>query len=86
MNTSKHKTKITKVTFDNQKIYVTLSSGDVLTLPYTYTYKIANASKEDLKSYRLIGDGIGIHFEKIDEDISLNGILRYKIENELLAS
>lgn len=86
MNTSKPKTKIIKLTFDDKKIYVTLSSGDVLTLPYSYTDKIANAKKDDLETYRLIGDGIGIHFEKIDEDISLNGILRYKMEHELLAS
>jgi len=86
MSISTNKTKITNVTFDEQKIYIVLSSGDILTLPYTYTSKIANADKEDLKSYYIIGDGIGIHFEKIDEDISLNGILRYKINHELLAS
>jgi hypothetical protein len=39
-----------------------------------------------LSSYRLIADGIGVHFDKIDEDISLSGIVRYKMENELLAS
>jgi len=47
---------------------------------------LAQAKKEELENYHLIGDGIGIHFEDIDEDISLNGIIRYKMENELLAS
>ncbi|WP_458701244.1 DUF2442 domain-containing protein [Sulfurospirillum sp. 1307] len=68
------------------KIYVYLQSGDILTIPYTYTKKIQNAQKEDLLNYRLIGGGIGVHFEKIDEDISLSGIISYKLNNELQAS
>jgi predicted metalloprotease len=45
-----------------------------------------NAKKEQLLNYRIIGGGIGIHFEEIDEDISLNGIVAYKITHELKAS
>jgi hypothetical protein len=85
MNISKNSTKIIKLTFDD-KIYISLSTGDILTIPYTYTKKIEDSPKEDLKNYHLIGGGIGVHFESIDEDISLNAILRYKISNELLAS
>ncbi len=84
MSTLASNTVIKKVTFDD-KIYITLSSGDVLTIPYDYTLKINQAKKEELKNYYLIGDGIGIHFDDIDEDISLNGIIRYKMERELLA-
>jgi len=68
------------------KIYVYLKSGDILTLPYSYTKKIQNATKEELFNYRLIGGGIGIHFEQIDEDISLSGIISYKLNHELQAS
>ncbi len=80
-----HKTKIEKLDFQD-KIYVHLSSGDILTLPYSYTEKIEHTSKDVLQRYRLIADGIGVHFEEIDEDISLNGILRYKTMHELMAS
>ncbi|MBN2965587.1 DUF2442 domain-containing protein [Sulfurospirillum sp. T05] len=68
------------------KIYVYLQSGDILTIPYNYTKKIQKASKEELLTYRLIGGGIGVHFESIDEDISLSGIITYKINHELKAS
>ncbi|MBE0497352.1 MAG: DUF2442 domain-containing protein [Campylobacterales bacterium] len=68
------------------KIYVYLQSGDILTLPYSYTKKIQNATKEELLNYRLIGGGIGVHFEQIDEDISLSGIITYKLNHELRAS
>ena len=79
------KTRIEKLDFSD-KIYVYLSSGDILSLPYTYTEKISASTKDVLKQYRLIADGIGIHFEEIDEDISLNGIIAYKTTHELIAS
>ncbi|MFA6137015.1 MAG: DUF2442 domain-containing protein [Sulfurimonas sp.] len=78
-------TSITRVDFGD-KIYIYLSSGDILSVPYSYTKKIQNAKKEQLLNYRLIGDGIGVHFEAIDEDISLSGIISYKINHELRAS
>ena len=69
-----------------EKIYVYLQSDDILSIPYSYTKKIQNANKEQLLNYRLIGGGIGVHFEDIDEDISLSGIISYKIKHELKAS
>ncbi|MDK9692920.1 MAG: DUF2442 domain-containing protein [Sulfurimonas sp.] len=78
-------TLITKLEF-NDRIYIYLDSKDVLTIPYDYTSKIKTASTEALKNYRLIGNGVGVHFEDIDEDISLRGIISYKILHELQAS
>ena len=78
-------TSITRLDFGD-KIYVYLNSSDVLSIPYDYTKKIKNATKEQLLNYRLIGNGVGVHFEQIDEDISLSGIITYKINHELRAS
>ncbi len=85
MSTLKTKPLIKEVTFDD-KIYIALSSGDVLTIPYDYTPRLANAKKGELQKYHLIGGGIGVHFDDIDEDISLNAIIKYKMQHELLAS
>jgi hypothetical protein len=84
MNTLKNRLLIKKIDLDD-KIYVELNSGDILTLPYSYTKRLESASKSDLKEYKLIGGGIGVHFPKIDEDISLSGIINYKT-TQLLAS
>ena len=78
-------TSITRVDFGD-KIYIYLKSNDILTIPYNYTKKIQCAKKQQLLNYRIIGGGIGVHFEEIDEDISLNGIIAYKINHELKAS
>ncbi|CAA6812155.1 MAG: Unknown protein [uncultured Campylobacterales bacterium] len=85
MNTLvKHKNHIKHLKFE-ENIQVYLSSGDMLVIPYSYTPKLL-ANKELLKNYRLIANGIGIHFIDIDEDISLKGIIQYKLKNSLLAS
>lgn len=78
-------TSIKRLDFQ-EKIYVYLSSNDVLTIPYAYTKKLQQASVQDLKNYYLIGNGIGVHFNDIDEDISLKGIINYKLHHELSAS
>ena len=78
-------TLIKKLEFSD-KIYIYLDSQDILTVPYSYTQRLQNAAKDTLKNYRLIGGGIGVHFEDIDEDISLKGIISYKLKNDLQAS
>ena len=62
------------------KIYVHLKSEDILSIPYSYTENLQLANKEQLQNYRLICGGIGIHFEAIDEDISLREIIDYKLQ------
>ena len=85
MYSSKNNIRIEKLKF-GKKILVHLSSGDVLSIPYSYTERLSHAQPEELETYRLIGDGLGVHFPAIDEDISLQGIIRYKLEHDLLAS
>ena len=76
MNTSNNRTLIKSVGFGDEKMYIELNSNKVLTVPYDYTSRLKNANVDDLHDFRLIAGGIGIHFIKIDEDISIAGIIR----------
>ena len=76
MNTSNVRPLIQSIGFGENKMYIELNSSRVLTVPYNYTPKLQNATIDELKDYRLIANGIGIHFEKLDEDISVEGIIR----------
>ena len=76
MNTLKNKILIKSVGFGSDKLFIELSTNRVLVVPYTYTTRLAQATQEELKEYRLIGGGRGIHFPLIDEDISVEGIIR----------
>ena len=76
MTTSNNRLLIKSVGFGAEKMYIELTSKKVLTVPYTYTSRLKDAKPQDLQNFRLIGNGIGIHFETIDEDISVEGIIR----------
>jgi hypothetical protein len=77
MNTSKKTRQLIKsIGFGEDKMFLELNTSKVLAVPYTYTKALKNATLEQLKNYRLIGNGIGVHFEDIDEDISLEGVIR----------
>lgn len=46
------------------------------------SYKLlAKASKESLLQYELIGEGTGVHWSLLDEDLSLKGFLRDELRN-----
>ena len=76
MSISNNRVLIQSVGFGDTKMYIELNSNRVLAVPYSYTPRLKMASKDDLSSYRLIANGVGIHFDKIDEDISVEGIIR----------
>lgn len=76
MSILRNNTVITSIGFAEDKMFIELSTSRVLTVPYDYTEKLKDASIEDIKDYRLIANGVGVHFEKIDEDLSVEGIIR----------
>jgi hypothetical protein len=65
----------TNVNFDDNYLIVTLSDGREIKIPLEWYPKLRRATKEQLKSWRLIGNGVGIHWEKLDEDLSIEGFL-----------
>ncbi len=77
MNTSvKHKpAKAIDLWFSDNKLFVRLVDGREVGVPLEWFPKLRNASQKDLKKWRFIGDGIGIHWESLDEDISVEGLM-----------
>ena len=76
MSILKNKILIKSVGFGSDKLFIELNTGRVLVVPYSYTKRLEQATQEELQEYRLIGGGRGIHFPLIDEDISVEGIVR----------
>ena len=65
-----------QVEFKNDKMYVILDDGREIGVPLDWFPRLKNAEASQRNNYRLIGGGIGIHFPEIDEDISINGLLK----------
>ncbi len=70
------KSLATRVSFDEDDFTVILADGWQVIVPYEWFPRLANASMDEKEIYEFIGNGIGIHWPLIDEDISVEGLLR----------
>ena len=66
----------TGVHFDAERMYVQLSDGREIAIPLEWFPTLRDATHEQRNNWRLIGKGVGIHREDIDEDLSVEGLLR----------
>ncbi len=57
-------------------ILVVLNNGGVLNLRISEFPKLKKASKTKLDDWRLIANGIGIHWNQLDEDLSIKGMIQ----------
>jgi hypothetical protein len=65
---------------------VELSDGRVLSVPLAWFPRLFQAKTTERNNWRLIGKGQGIHWEDLDEDISVEGLLAGKPSGESQAS
>lgn len=63
---------------------VVLNSGDVLQARISDFDRLKKASEAQLKKWRLIGGGMGINWDALDEDLSLRGFIRDSVQHEAL--
>lgn len=65
---------------------VELSDGRTISAPLGWYPRLEYASKQERANWRFIGKGHGIHWEAIDEDISIEGLLGGKRSGESQSS
>ncbi len=65
---------------------VDLSDGRTISVPLAWFPRLQNASQEERKNWKLIGKGHGIHWQDIDEDISVQNLLAGRPSRESQAS
>jgi hypothetical protein len=73
-NTSQATAK--SISFQNDMLCVNLFDGKEISVPLTWFPKLSQATTEQLNNWRFIGRGLGIHWEDLDEDISIEGLLK----------
>jgi Protein of unknown function (DUF2442) len=59
-------------------LQVLLADGREIFVPLVWFPRLQKATEQQRKNWRLIGGGIGIHWEDVDEDISVSSLLRTK--------
>lgn len=63
------------VSFAIETFSVTLDDGRELTIPLAWFPRLLHGTPEQLEQWELIGRGEGLHWEALDEDISVAGLL-----------
>ncbi len=64
-----------KVRFDSDNMCIELADGRTLRVPLAHFPRLLNASESQRKDYTISGGGTGLHWEQIDEDISVNALI-----------
>jgi len=64
------------VRFTPDALLVALSDGREISTPLEWFPRLRDATPKQRKNWRLIAKGIGIHWEDVDEDISVATLLR----------
>lgn len=65
----------TDVRFSEDMLIVQLEDGRELSMPLKWFPRLRDATKKQLNDWRFIGKGEGMHWEELDEDISIEGLL-----------
>ena len=64
-----------RVSFDPDMIWVDLADGRRLGVPLVYFPRLLNATPEQREKYTISGGGTGLHWDDLDEDISVPALL-----------
>ncbi|MBN1566521.1 MAG: DUF2442 domain-containing protein [Acidobacteria bacterium] len=63
------------VRFDSSTMWIDLEDGRQLGVPLAYFPRLLNASPEQLEKFTISGGGTGLHWDDLDEDISVPSLL-----------
>ena len=78
MNTAAASTepRIQHAQVTEDEIVAHLADGRVISVPLAWSWRLSDATLQQRRHFRLIGSGQGIHWPDVDEDISVEGMLR----------
>ena len=60
----------------DDELVVSLDDGRRISVPLVWFPRLLSASSGARSNWRLIGEGVGIHWPDVDEDIAVDGLLR----------
>jgi len=63
------------ITFDSDHMLVELFDARTLLVPFSYFPKLLNATPEQRENCEISGEGAGIHWDELDEDVSTTALM-----------
>jgi len=68
-------TSATELSFDSNMMWLTLADGRRLGVPLAHFPRLLAATPQQRQQFEFSGNGTGIHWDELDEDISVQGLL-----------
>ena len=63
------------VHFSDFEMSVSLTDGRTISVPLSWFATLSNATRDQLEDFQILGDGEGLHWPQLDEDLSVKGLL-----------
>jgi len=67
--------RVRQVEVSDDRITAYLTDGRVISVPLAWSWRLSEATPAQRRNFRIVGDGQGIHWPDVDEDISVEGML-----------
>ncbi len=71
-----------QVTISDEALEIDLADGRTITAPLVWYPRLLHGTPEERTRWQLIGQGEGIHWPDLDEDISVQNVLQGKPSSE----
>ena len=79
-------TRAVGVNVSADSLSVVLADGRTITAPLEWYPRLKKGTPKERSRWQLIGDGVGVHWPDLDEDISIESLLQGRGSNESPAS
>jgi regulator of protease activity HflC (stomatin/prohibitin superfamily) len=66
--------RVRRVAVTGDLITFHLMDGRVISVPLAWSWRLTDATPEQRNNYKIIGDGHGVHWPDVDEDLSVEGM------------
>lgn len=67
--------RIKDIIITDDAITAYLVDGRTISVPLVWSWRLSEATPEQRANYEIIGEGQGVHWPEVDEDISVEGML-----------
>lgn len=67
--------KLTDIEVTEDTITAHLMDGRTISVPLVWSWRLSEATPEQRANYEIIGNGEGVHWPDIDEDIGAEGMI-----------
>jgi len=74
--------RATSVRVSDDALIVDLSDGRTVSAPLAWYPRLLHGTAAERDDHQLIGEGLGVHWPQLDEDISVEGILAGRRSHE----